>query len=252
MIDCNHHRLTELSQAAPPPLLGGMHIWCFSPGWCHANANALRTQITNDEKARATDFATLEDSRKFENRRGFLRIILAKYLRIDPLEIAFAQNSYGKPRLAEPAQARHLAFSSSQSGDFGVVAVTDGHRVGVDVEELRTIPDADQLVTRFFHRSEQSAYAALPAASRQRAFLQTWAAKEAFVKAIGTGMSFPLDRFEVAIHSSAPSHLLRIAGRTEPAQKWRLQQFDPIAGHVLVTAAHSALQRFEVFTLIGE
>lgn len=98
----------------------------------------------------------------------------------------FARHPQGKPFLPDHPD---LQFSLSHSGPWAVCAVAD-HPVGVDVEGLRC---SAELARRYFHREE--AVLAEEADSRCR----IWTAKEAFVKALGTGLTIPLDSFLVEL-----------------------------------------------------
>ena len=78
-------------------------------------------------------------------------------------------------------------------------AFARGFRVGIDVELVRDLKNADQIVARFFSAEEAAAYAALPPAARRQGFFSGWARKEAFVKALGRGLGQSLAAFTVTL-----------------------------------------------------
>jgi 4'-phosphopantetheinyl transferase len=122
------------------------------------------------------------------------RSILARYLDRDPRSLEFVCGPYGKPRLVD---GDGLEFSSARSGGVGVLAVACGRTVGVDVEGLdrhRALgPIADQL----FAADEAAELRSLPEERRVRRFFELWTQKEAYAKALGTGMAVPLRRLRV-------------------------------------------------------
>ena len=69
--------------------------------------------------------------------------------------------------------------------------------LGVDVEALRPLPRAERLAARFFAESERRWLAELPSDQLDRSFLLVWTCKEAYLKAIGSGIGVPLSRVEV-------------------------------------------------------
>jgi 4'-phosphopantetheinyl transferase len=130
--------------------------------------------------------------------RAAARIVLADALDLDPARVPISRRcahcghaTHGRPTVTGGAA---ISFSLSHSGAFGVVAVADGDvRVGVDVEEVRPRGHLDALAARVLNDEEHAAWLALDDADdRLRAFLRAWTEKEAYVKALGTGIATPL------------------------------------------------------------
>lgn len=126
--------------------------------------------------------------------RAALRRILSRYVGEPPERIAFAIGEHGKPRLAHHAA---IDFNLSHSERLGLVAVAHGVRVGVDVEHARDGRAFEAIAERFFSPAEAARFAAVPAAGRCEAFYRAWTRKEAYLKAWGTGLSFPSDAFTI-------------------------------------------------------
>jgi 4'-phosphopantetheinyl transferase len=123
--------------------------------------------------------------------RARLRQILSGYLDRSPQEIEISTGLQGKPQVAG------LEFNLSHSGDMVVYAVSD-RPVGIDIERIRSM-DLAGIIQRFFAPSEFAAWQKLPPAEQELAFFQTWTVKEAYLKAIGTGLHTPLSEVEVTI-----------------------------------------------------
>jgi len=178
------------------------------------------------ERQRAARLRFERDRRRFIASRALLRALLAQRLAIPPEQIALVYGKYGKPALA-----RHqLQFNLSHSGDYTAYAFACDCEIGIDIEEVRSIPEADAIAARIFSRSEQDAYAALPADARSLGFFGCWTRKEAVVKALGEGLRMPLDQFDVSLAPGEPARLLRIGTMTGEQAGWRLDCLRPVPG----------------------
>jgi 4'-phosphopantetheinyl transferase len=101
----------------------------------------------------------------------------------------------------------------------------------VDVEEVRPVAERDSIVARFFSARERAALASLPGPLRSDAFFRTWTCKEAYIKAIGTGLATPLDGFSVAVDPREPPGLLEVAGDPGEAARWSIRDLDMGPGY---------------------
>jgi 4'-phosphopantetheinyl transferase len=177
------------------------------------------TAILGDsELARAACFRHERDRLRFIAGRGGLRHIISCYLGVPAKRLAFTVNAFGKPRLS--ARQPPLHFNLSHSGDMAVLAVSDRYHVGVDIEEI--LPLREDVAGRFFSAMERHALGLMPPEKYLGAFYRCWTRKEAFVKAHGAGLSFPLDAFDVSVHAAGEPQLLRLDGDREAAAQWRL------------------------------
>ena len=149
------------------------------------------------ERQRATRFVHDRDRRRFIVARAQLRRLLGLRLGMRAESVELAYGARGKPALACPGCALDLCFNVSHCGDVAVFAFSHRRQIGIDVEAVRVIGEADQIAARFFSRYENEAYLALNPRDRPIGFLNCWTRKEAFIKAIGDGLYHPLDRFDV-------------------------------------------------------
>jgi 4'-phosphopantetheinyl transferase len=198
-----------------------------------ANQDELRSVLSPDERQRADRFLSERDRARFATCRASLRRILAGLLDTNPSEISFQYSPFGKPSLAEN---EGLHFNVSHSNHFALVAVAMGRAVGVDVEFARADFATDAVAQRFFSPLEREALGRLPAESRTEAFFRCWTRKEAFIKAIGEGLSFPLDRFDVTLAPNEPPRLLRGGEDPESAKRWSLHDLPAPTGYFAALA----------------
>lgn len=157
-----------------------------------------------------------------------LLTILARYLGVDPSAVAF-EDKKGKPQLKQS----DLQFSVSHSGEYAVIAVSKKIPVGVDIEYTKRSVDFQAIAKRFFAPGEYEALNHLTSASKIEAFYRCWTRKEAFVKADGAGLSYPLSDFEVAVdpHSQEKSLLKSIKNDKKNAIQWILLDLPDLPMH---------------------
>jgi 4'-phosphopantetheinyl transferase len=225
-----------------PLLLGAreVHVWSLE---LRNDADALESLLSDDELERADRFHFERDRRRYVTGRGLVRTVLARYLGRDPVSLAFRYGPYGRPELAE------LPFNVSHSGDLALVAVGLQPDIGVDIERLRPEPAEEQVAERFFSPNEVAALRSLPRADQPRAFLACWTRKEAFIKALGNGLSLALDSFDVTLRPGEEPALLRTAWSASEPRRWSLLDLSAsFPGHV----AALAVRRRDVRVLVRD
>src|SRR5690606_5562839 len=116
-----------------------------------------------------------------------------------PEAVTFRYNAQGKHALDSHVPLLPFSFNLSHSGDVALCAIAVFETVGVDVEAIRESRELIPIARRFFSEAEQEALHALPAEQQCAAFYQCWSSKEALLKAWGTGLTTPLDRFNVRV-----------------------------------------------------
>jgi 4'-phosphopantetheinyl transferase len=213
-------------QLNKPPSSKEVHVWQVPLDRVDSISSEYNI-LSGDERARAARFHFEQDRIKFVMAHGALRVVLAGYLGVEPSQLEFCKGSAGKPELALECNPIHLGFNFSHSHDLALIGVTLNRKIGVDVEYIRPIEDADQLVERFFSPREQSAYRALPAHQKHQAFFNGWTRKEAFIKATGAGLSYSLDRFDVSLEPGKPAQFLRIGNDSQEISRWLLRHLSP-------------------------
>ena len=182
----------------------------------------FRRTLEDDELNRADRFHFERDRRAFAVSRGFLRYVLGRYLATKPEALRFSYGPYGKPALNGEHKDGSLRFNMSHSHGVGLVAVSESREVGVDVEYIRADFATEDIARRFFSPGEVAAFNALPSEQRVAAFFRCWTRKEAYIKAIGRGLSQPLDGFDVALAPDEPPALLR----ADDASRWSVSDID--------------------------
>jgi 4'-phosphopantetheinyl transferase len=162
--------------------------------------------------------------------RATLREILGGCLGTDPRALVFSYGPQGKPALATPAG--ELQFSLAHSAHLAMYAVTVGYPIGVDVERLRPVPEMGRIAERTFSPRECATLRGLPPTLRPAGFFNCWTRKEAYIKAVGLGLSYPLDRFSVSLAPGEPARLEAIEAEPAHVEGWVLAALAPRSGFV--------------------
>ncbi len=155
----------------------------------------LRSYLSEQELARAQRFLRPDDATRYTVSRAVLRELLAQELQTQPDKLVLLEEQRGKPQLASPHHTLH--FNVSHSRDYALIAISRVAVVGVDIEYHRELQDYVALAQRFFSPYEYQYIKAQAQPDRLRAFYEVWTAKEAYVKALGAGLSYGLERFSV-------------------------------------------------------
>jgi 4'-phosphopantetheinyl transferase len=217
-----------------------IHIWYAS---LEQPLSEFQRLLSADEKERAKRYYFEEDRRRFIVRRGILRTLLGNYLDIEPYQVQFCYGNNKKPGIADIFGGRKVQFNLSHSRGLAIYAFTRTHEIGVDVEYIRDIPEMGKIAERFFSARENSAFQSLPESQKQEAFFNCWTRKEAFIKAIGDGLSYALDAFDVSLVPGEPATLIGIKGDSEEASRWSLRDLEPAAGFAAALTVKGRIER---------
>ena len=228
---------------------GEVHVWRAHLEQPQEVQDELLRTLDLDERERAARFHFEKHRRRFILGRGFLRLLLGRYLKIAPEEVRFAYGPYGKPSLADEHEASGLRFNASNSHELAVYAFVQEREIGVDVEYIKDDFQSEEIAGHFFSAREVQTLLALPKDERTAAFFRCWTRKEAYIKAIGSGLSHPLDQFDVTLTAHEPAALLRDAQDADVATRWEmfnLEFADSYAGALLVEGRGHTLHAFEL------
>ena len=224
------------------PTRGKLHLWHFPLAASADRMHQLRATLSDAERERADRFKFDRHRRRFVVRRSVLRALLQRYLDIPAKRISYQTGEYGKPVVSPDASASGVHFSTSHSEDMGVILVSDLPQSGVDVEYLHRVRDAAALADSLFCEQEHRMIQAEPEANRQQVFLNIWTGKEAYLKALGLGLSVPVDSFCVEGASGSDPGLRWDQNRPDTADEWRFRRADIGPDHVATIAMRGTIK----------
>jgi 4'-phosphopantetheinyl transferase len=192
-----------------------------------------------DERARAARFVRARDRRRFARCRAALREILGALVGERPESLRIRVVARGKPEL-EPVDGvggpPAVKFNLSHSSDLAVIAVSRGHELGIDLEQIRPIGEAERIVESFFSEAEQTEFARIDEQDRPLAFLRGWTRKEAILKGLGIGIAGLAARHETGFGTGLISAEFRPAVPSSRVAQWQLWEASPRAGFVATVA----------------
>lgn len=229
-----------MSDVQPAPSLA---VWRFRLDLAETSLARLKVLLSPDELARASRFKFERDHRRYIAARGQLRQVLGLSTGTAAQAITFAYEAYGKPRLTDETSGLH--FNLAHSDALALVVISRHGPVGVDLEYHRHHLDLDGIARRFFAPGEVARWSALPAAEQSAAFFRCWTRKEAYLKALGAGLSVALDQFEVSFASGEAPRLVWTADGAE--RRWSLVDIDVPAGFTAAAATPAGAAPPRVF-----
>jgi 4'-phosphopantetheinyl transferase len=206
-------------------------------------ADAARL-LNDTERERAERFVFEPHRRRYVSAHAHLRQVLGRCTGVPPASLRFASAPNGKPHLVEEDEPTRVRFNLSHSGERALIAVTLDREVGVDVEAERSFDDLMEVARRFFSTGEVAALAALAPAARPAAFFRCWTRKEAFVKAVGDGLRYPIAHVDVPLDAGATCVVTSASPRRST---WRIVDVPMDAPYVAALAAEEDDWRIQVW-----
>ena len=160
-----------------------VHLWRVNLGG--EPPPATDAVLDANERDRAARFVFSRDRNRFLRAHHALKILLGAYLGVPPATVRVVREQHGKPVLV----CRSFGFNLSHSDDYGLIVVSRVANVGIDLEMLRLPQDARRLAAAVFSAPELESLALVSDEVLNRAFFTCWTRKEAYLKALGTGLT---------------------------------------------------------------
>ena len=229
-----------------------VHLWYVSATDTRILLDNHLSVLDEEEKYRANRFRFDRDRTRFILARGSLRHLLARYTGSDPALVRFKQNRYGKPFLQHPHSP--VQFSVTHSENCIVHAIACGTQVGVDVELVRDSAGLASVASYFAAGEQAWLHAADPREYDVR-FFTLWVCKEAYIKALGRGLSKSLDSFEISLGTrkgrkegmeGIEPRILSDSENHVASAAWRLMLFKPSEDMLGCLAINSATKIVEL------
>ena len=238
----------EPRRPAETPLRGDeVHIWLISLVATPEQIASSTRLLSADERQRAERFRFDCHRWRWTQARAHWRRVLGAYLACPPEAVEFALDADGKPRLAGPVRHHDLEFNLSHSGDLALFAIARGRRVGVDVEVTPRL-DVRRLSERVLTKRERAPLRKLSGLRLEHEFLRCWTRKEAWIKALGDGMSRDLQSFEVLVRDNVDRGDVS-PGRPCADALWWLEDLTPSPHAVGCLAAEGGRPAVRLLTL---
>lgn len=210
-------------------------VWTWNLDIDEALAVRLSAWLTEEERKRANAFVTPQLQCRWIAARAGMRGILASVLGVSLQEPVFVLGPHGRPELASDDSP--YSFNLSHSDSLAAFAVSEAV-IGVDIEQIKALPEG--VAGMVFSKPEIAALEAEPEGARALAFYRYWTAKEAVLKALGTGLSVSGRSFTIDISQPEAPRLVSADWKDEDAQAWQLSAFHPADGFAGAVAVRTA------------
>lgn len=191
--------------------------------------------LSSEERGRLGRIRREADRHSFLASRALVRTALSRHAKLDPKAWRFTVNRWGRPAADPTVHGTTPGFSLSHTRGLIACAVSDWPEIGVDVEGLADGLDVSELAARHFSDSERRQLSALPPDERSDHFIALWVLKEAYVKALGRGLSLPLNGCSFRLEGQRVRLENPVAGTGAP-NGWSFGLMRPTPRHWLALA----------------
>jgi len=215
-----------------------VHLW-------HLDFDRLSNPLNSEPGTGSPELSVFQQR---ATRRFYLRLLLGAYLGLPGKEIQITRRIKGRPELDSRQSKGELDFNVAISNNCYLIGISSGASIGVDLEvAARRAGRPAALARRYFSQAETAALSKLGEDELQRAFLYTWACKEAIVKANGMGIANQLCRFTVDVNPDNPPSVLEMEDDDHSA--WTLAIAEPAKGAIAAIAVRQPSVRLVGFSL---
>ncbi len=217
-----------------------IHVWLVNLKTISDSIPTMYSLLSFDEINKANEFKAEQHKVNYILTRGSLRKILTLYLQVEAEEIKFLYNEYGKPYLDSNYIENSLYFNLSHSDDLAIFAISKTNNLGIDLEKIKSIDDYLNIAQENFSQQEVADLMSYTKDEQLAAFYRCWTRKEAFIKAIGDGLSYPLNQFTVSLKTKELGLI----------QCWSIHSLIPIPGFesALAFDGHCDQLRYYLYT----
>ena len=212
-------------------------VWRMPLNLRTAETDSMFATLSQEEQIRAGKIKSSTRKKQFVIGRGSMRMLIGRYLDIDPASFEFAYSAHQKPLIPETSLGIPVTFNITHSHEMVLLALSLERCIGVDIERIRDDVEFKKLADRFFSRQETEVLENYDKSELPAAFFACWTRKEAFVKALGDGISFGLSEFSVSVDPCASHVDLRINTELQGSDTWSIMNVEVGGEYAAAVAA---------------
>ncbi len=232
----------------PPLKSAEIHLW-----WACLQVDArkrreLESTLSARERDRAARLRIDRQRERYIAGRGIARELLSHYIGGSPATIRFAIGPYGKPSLPNRVDGKQICFNYTDSQGMALYAFARDCELGIDLEGLARKIQYQRIATRKFTRREAETLLSISDPQGKQAFLACWTRKEAYGKAKGFGICYPLDSVELCSDQHSSAMIIADDALGEHGGYWTLQQLHPSSDFVAAIVYAGAKRELRYFS----
>ena len=217
-----------------------LHVWHINLDVNRDKVEQASALLDDQERSRAFKYSTPLLRDRYIVAHGVLRQMLAQYADTPPGVIQYERTKHGKPVLTDAYLGQKLSFNLTHSGNLALLAIADGRSIGIDIEKIKPYSDLESVAHRNFSALERSALSTLDKSDLLTGFYTLWTRKEAFIKAIGDGLSYPLDSFVVPIQPHPSSTWTPVISDNVKQAQWFVQDLSRLPDYAAAVVCDNA------------
>lgn len=201
--------------------------------------------LSIDERKQAGRFHRISDRQRYIFSHVMSRIILSEYIGCKPGDVIYKRKDFGKPEI--DGINRSIKFNLSHSENIILLAVSEKHEVGVDVEFIRELTNMDSLFEFTLTNDERRYINEFSTDQKIKIFYRLWTLKESLVKGLGEGLSIPLNTISVLSDNFIRSQTEYPIAPKNEKKDWKIFVLDidfRYAGAVAVGGSISSVKLF--------
>jgi 4'-phosphopantetheinyl transferase len=222
-----------------------IHLWLLFQHEVSSAAllELYRGLLTGEERLRGARFHLEKHRTQYLLTRALIRTVLSRYSGVDPRAWRFNTNEYGRPQVVAPDVSATLCFNIAHTEGLIVCACARRKTIGVDTEQVRPDGAGSEIADCYFSATEAAELRAAPAADRAALFYCYWTHKESYHKAIGTGLSTPLDAFSFTLADPGCVILSFQESLIDDPQNWHCWLMRPATPYLVAICAQRTTAR---------
>jgi 4'-phosphopantetheinyl transferase len=214
-----------------------VHVWQANLDQPPQVTRELEETLSIAELSRAKKFVSQRDRSRFLVSHVILRKMLGGYLNAEPTQLVFRYQSLGKPYLSSKYERSGISFNFSHAQNVGLFALACKREIGADIEFIRFLPEMGQIASKYYSPTVYHLLTTMSDGQKIQVFFDFWTRKEAFLKALGVGFTYPTDGLDVSIALGEAAQLLQVQGYSHETGRWRLEDLSPAPGYADALAA---------------
>lgn len=211
----------------------------------YPNFSTLFSYLSSEEKIRMNRLLYEPLKIKYVVSHGFLRLLLGKYLSLSPSNIQYNYNEFKKPFCT---QHPNLYFNMSHSNNYIAYAFSYNYKVGIDIEFIKNIPKIENLFSSIASTGEGLIFEKQNEIDKIYFFYKTWTIKEAFLKALGVGLTYPLSDIETSIIPKERFKVLKFDANKEALTGWTFVPIKFIPDYLGTVAVEKKDEKINFYT----